>query len=167
MSDPAAKARRREGSAATTIVVGVDGSEDARTALRFAVDEAKLRAAPLRVICAWQLPVENWGELPPPDGALDRPRQRAEEIAAEAAEIVERLAPSVQCKCLTVEGELADVLLENCADASLIVVARHGHGLGDKLLGSVADAVLGSVSLQVVRDARCPVIVVPHGYQRE
>jgi nucleotide-binding universal stress UspA family protein len=150
-----------------TIVVGVDGSDDAQTALRFAVEEAKLRAAPLRVICAWELPVQNWGELPPPDGALDRPRQRADEIVAEAAEIVERLAPSVRCKCMTLEGELGALLVEHSSDASLVVVPRHGHGLGDRLLGSVADAVLGSVSLHVVRDARCPVVVVPHGYPLE
>ena len=150
----------------TTIVVGVDGSDDADRALRFAVDEARLRAVPLRVISAWELPV-NLGELPPPDGSLDRPRQRAEEIVAEAAETVERLAPSVQCKCLALEGELGDVLLKHSSDASLVVVARHGHGLGDRLLGSVADAVLGSVSLHVVRDARCPVVVVPHGYPPE
>ena len=145
-----------------TIVVGVDGSDDADRALRFAVDEAKVRAASLRVICAWELPVENLSELGPPKESLDRHRQRAEEIVAEAAETVERLAPNVQCKCLALEGELGAVLLEHSSDASLVVVARHGHGLGDRLLGSVADAVLGSVSLHVVRDARCPVVVVPH-----
>ena len=116
----------------------------------------------MRVICAWELPVENLGELPPPDGSLDRPRQRAEEVVAEAEQIVERLAPNVECKCLALEGELGAVLLEQCSDASLVVVARHGHGLGDRLLGSVADAVLGSVSLHVIREARCPVVVVPH-----
>ena len=144
----------------TTIVVGVDGSDDAHRALRFAVDEAKLRAAPLRVICAWQLPVENWGELPPPEQSL--PRQRAEETVAEAAQIVEQLAPNVQCECLALEGVGGALLLEHSSDATLVVVGRHGHGVADKLLGSVADALLGSVSGQVVRDARCPVAVVPH-----
>ena len=150
----------------TTIVVGVDSSGDAQRALRFAVDEAKLRAAPLRVICAWELPA-NLGEFPPPEESLHEPRQHAEEIVAEAAETVERLAPSVQCKCLALEGELGDVLLKHSSDASLVVVARHGHGLGDRLLGSVADAVLGSVSLHVIRDARCPVVVVPHASSPE
>ena len=151
----------------TTIAVGVDGSDDAQRALRFAVDEAKLRAAPLRVICAWQLPVETWGEFPPPEESLHEPSQHAEEIVAEAAETVERLAPNVQCKCLALEGELGDVLLEHSSDASLVVVARHGHGVGDRLLGSVADVVLGSVSLHVIRDARCPVVVVPHASSPE
>jgi nucleotide-binding universal stress UspA family protein len=149
-----------------TIVVGVDGSDDAHTALRFAIDEAKLRAAPLRVICAWELPVDNWGEMPPPEETLDQPRQRAEEVVAEAAAIVERLAPNVECECLALHGQTAAVLLQRSSDASLIVVARHGHGVADAL-GSVADVLLGSVSAQVVRDANCPVVVVPHAYAPE
>ena len=36
------------------IVVGVDQSEGARAALRFALEEAKLRRATLRVVHAWQ-----------------------------------------------------------------------------------------------------------------
>ena len=146
----------------TTIVVGVDGSDDAHTALRFAVDEAKLRAAPLRVICAWELQVESWGEFPPPEASLDRPRRSAEEVVAEAAQIVERLAPDIECECLAPEGEGGAVLLEQSSDATLLVVGRHGHGVAEKLLGPVADVLLGSVSGHVVRDARCPVVVVPH-----
>jgi nucleotide-binding universal stress UspA family protein len=116
----------------TTIVVGVDGSDEAHRALRFAVDEAKLRAAPLRVICTWELPVQNWGEFPPPE-SLHEPRRRAEELLRESAQIVERLVPDVD-----------------------------GHGVAETLLGHVADALLGSVSGRAVRDAPCPVVVVPH-----
>jgi nucleotide-binding universal stress UspA family protein len=148
----------------TTIVVGVDGSDDAHRALRFAVDEAKLRAAPLRVICAWELQAEKWGEFPPPEESRSRPRQRAEETVAEAAQIVEQLAPNVQCEYLTLEGEAGAVLVQHSSDASLIVIGRHGHPVADKLFGSVADAVLGSVSQRVVRDSGCPVIVVPHAW---
>ena len=39
-----------------TIVVGVDGSECSRAALRFAVAEARLRKARLRVVHAWAVP---------------------------------------------------------------------------------------------------------------
>ena len=143
----------------TMIVVGVDGSDGGQRALRFAVDEAKLRAAPLRVICAWELPVQS--EFPPPEESFDRFRQDAEEVVAEAAQIVERLAPNVECKGLALEGAAGAVLLEHSSDATLVVVGRHGHGFAGKLLGSVADAVLGSVSMRVVREARCPVVVVP------
>ena len=146
----------------TTIVVGVDGSDESHRALRFAVDEATLRGAPLRVISTWELPVENWGELPPPEESPSRPRQRAEEVVAEAAQIVERLAPGLECECLALEGKPGDVLLEQSSDASLVVVGRHGHAVANGVLGSVADVVLGSVSQHVVRGARCPVTVVPH-----
>jgi nucleotide-binding universal stress UspA family protein len=151
----------------TTVVVGVDGSDDAHRALRFAVDEAQLRPAPLRVICAWELPVGKWGELPPPEENLDHFRRRAEEALAEAGRIVERLAPDVECEYVALEGEAGAVLLEHSTDADLLVVGRHGHGVAKGVLGSVADVLLGSVSKHVVGNARCPVVVVPHGSSPE
>ena len=151
----------------TTIVVGVDGSDVAHRALRFAVDEANLRAARLRVICAWKLPVESWGEFPPPEENLDQGRRRAEEAVAEAAQVVERLAPNVECDYLALEGKAGAVLVEHSADASLVVIGRHGHGVANPVLGSLADVLLGSVSKHVVGDARCPVVVVPHGSSPE
>jgi nucleotide-binding universal stress UspA family protein len=144
----------------TTVIVGVDGSDDAHRALRFAVEEAEFRAARLRVICAWELPVGNWGEFLPAEESLDGPRRRAEEVVAEAAAIVERLGPNVECECLAVEGEAGDALLEHCSDASLVVIGRHGHRIADKL-GPVGDLLLGSVSRHVVRGAGCPVVIVP------
>jgi nucleotide-binding universal stress UspA family protein len=147
-----------------TIVVGVDGSDDAHRALRFAIDEAKLRTAPLRVICAWEPSIDSWAEMPPPEQSLDR--QRAAEVVADSAAVVERLAPNVECECLALEGVAGDVLLQQSADASLVVVGRRGHRVAD-MLGSVADVLLGSVSAHVVRDAHCPVAVVPHSSSRE
>jgi len=144
----------------TTVIVGVDGSDDAHRALHFAVDEARFRGAQLRVICAWELPFD-WSEFPPPGESLHGPRRRAEEVAAEAAAIVEGLAPNVECECLAVEGEAGAVLLEHCSDASLVVVGRRGHRIADTL-GPVGDLLLGSVSQHVVRGARCPVVIVPH-----
>ena len=38
------------------IVVGVDGSEESRAALRWSADEAVARGARLEVVCAWDLP---------------------------------------------------------------------------------------------------------------
>src|SRR5438876_1010691 len=46
---PGRGARRR------VIVVGVDHSEPSRAALRFAIDEARLREATLRAVHVWQL----------------------------------------------------------------------------------------------------------------
>ena len=39
-----------------TVVVGVDGSDCAGAALEFAVAEAALRGASLRIVFAWEIP---------------------------------------------------------------------------------------------------------------
>jgi nucleotide-binding universal stress UspA family protein len=43
------------------IVVGVDGSEAASKALEWAIAEARLRMAPLRIVSAWHVPMEAYG----------------------------------------------------------------------------------------------------------
>ena len=44
-----------------TIVVGVDGSETAREALRLAAAEAELHGARLRIVVVWQVPAATLG----------------------------------------------------------------------------------------------------------
>ena len=54
-----------------TVVVGVDGSDGARDALAYAVEEAFRRGARLRIVSAWEVPVAAYaGGLGPP---LDQP----------------------------------------------------------------------------------------------
>ena len=50
----------------SVIVVGVDGSEDSRDALRWALAEAELRGAAVRAVHAWSLPVAFGGPTMPP-----------------------------------------------------------------------------------------------------
>jgi nucleotide-binding universal stress UspA family protein len=139
-----------------TIVVGVDGSEGANAALRFAIEEAALRGARLRVVCAWELSALAYsGDYPPADEILDRPRRRAEETAGEAVAVALREAPSVECEGTALEGQPASVLLEQARGASLLVVGNRGRG-------GFASLLLGSVSQQVVHHASCPVVVVRH-----
>jgi nucleotide-binding universal stress UspA family protein len=141
-----------------TIVVGVDGSEGGRAALDFAAGEAALRGAPLRIVSAWQVPVvtPHARDLaaPPLDVATwDALRVRAQEVADDALAAVEELHPSLEAETLAVQGQPADALLDQSADAALIVVGRRG-------LGGFRSLLLGSVSQQVVQHATCPVVVV-------
>ena len=53
-----------------------------------------------------------------------------------------------------VNGDPEDVLIAAAADADMLFVGSRGHGW----LGS---ALLGSVSERCVRDATCPVVVIP------
>jgi len=139
-----------------TIVVGVDGSEGGTAALQFAVEEAALRKAKLRIVSAWEVPAAVYGSgfAPPIDaGTLEALGGRMQELADEAAETVKKLQPTVEVEAVAVAGQPADVLLEQAAGAGLIVVGRRG-------LGGFKTLLLGSVSQQVVHHASCPVVVV-------
>ena len=58
------------------------------------------------------------------------------------------------CKELRREGDVVEVILDAAKEADLIVMATEGrHG--------VIDAMRGSVTERVVRDAPCPVLAVP------
>jgi len=139
-----------------TIVVGVDGSACALSALGFAAEEAALRGARLRIVSAWEVPpaVYGVGFAPGLDQSmLDSLRENTEAIVREAVAEAERLQPSVQCEGATLEGQPAEVLLHEAQDASLIVVGNRGRG-------GFASLLLGSVSQQVVHHAPCPVLVI-------
>jgi nucleotide-binding universal stress UspA family protein len=140
-----------------TVIAGVDGSPAAEKALEFAVEEATVRGARLRVVCAWHLPPELFaGGWAPAGDMLDSFRRGAEENVRTAVEVAKRLQPSLECEGLAIEGQPAEVLLQEAATGGgLVVVGNRGRGGFSSLL-------LGSVSHQVVHHARCPVVVIPH-----
>lgn len=143
------------------IVVGVDGSEGGTAALEFAAAEAALRAAPLRVVSAWEVPASTYSggafgagfEVPLDVETLDAFRARAQQIADDAVAAVKKLQPAVEVEAVAAQGQPADALIAQSADAELIVVGRRG-------LGGFKSLLLGSVSQQVVHYATCPVVVV-------
>ena len=135
------------------IVVGVDGSASARAALRFALDEARLRGAAVRVVGVWHLPVAAYGgAFVPPDpdlaGALE-PHMRL------ALEETDGSEGDVEVETVVREGAPAATLLEEAQDAELLVVGSRG-------LGGFRGLLLGSVGQQCAHHAPCPVVIVPH-----
>jgi nucleotide-binding universal stress UspA family protein len=138
------------------IVVGVDGSEGSMAALRFAAAEAALRDAKLRVVCAWHIPTAVFaGGWTPPVDMMSSFDAAACEVASRAASEVARLQRGVDCESKVVEGQPAEVLLRASEDADLLVVGSRG-------LGGFKSLLVGSVSRQVVHEATCPVVIVPH-----
>jgi nucleotide-binding universal stress UspA family protein len=139
----------------STIVVGVDGSESARAALRFALDEARMRGAAVRAVAAWHVPTAYGGAFTPPaddllgelETATGRTLERALTDAGDHADV--EVEPVLR------EGAPARVLLEEASDADLLVVGSRG-------LGGFRGLLLGSVSQQCTQHAPCPVVVVPH-----
>jgi nucleotide-binding universal stress UspA family protein len=141
---------------AETIVVGVDGSEGGAAALEFAAADAVRRNARLRIVAAWEMPIAGYDPDFPRSldvQMLDAFRVRAGQLADDALATAKELQPSLDVEALATQGPPADVLLEQAADADLIVVGRRG-------LGGFKSLLLGSVSNKVVHQATCPVVVV-------
>jgi len=138
------------------IVVGVDGSEPATRALRWALQEAAMWDAELVVAHAWTTPypVEPWGMAVMP---VDREAfQHSSELLIDrvVAEALAGGAPRPRSwTAETVEDASGPGLVRLASDADLLVVGSRGRG-------GFAALFLGSTSLQCLHHASCPVVVV-------
>jgi nucleotide-binding universal stress UspA family protein len=138
-------------------VVGLDDSDEARAALRWAVDHAAVWDAELDVVHAWEMPFTI---VPPPINlAYQREVEGLERAAATlvAKEVDAAIGSGTRgpgrIESMPVRGSPAKVLLEVADGADLLVVGNRGRGGFSGLL-------LGSVSTQCVHHATCPVAVV-------
>jgi nucleotide-binding universal stress UspA family protein len=134
------------------IVVGVDGSENSRQALRWAVEEARFRQARVRVVHAWWLY---------PMFTADTEARHLTNDASGAVQtfITETLGEErdLEVEAVAVQGQQASAALVDAAkDAVLLVVGSRGAGGFSSLL-------LGSVSQQCAHHASCPVAIVRYG----
>jgi nucleotide-binding universal stress UspA family protein len=122
--------------------------------MRFAAEEAALRNAVLRVVCAWEFPTNAMADAGMVPELMRSFAEEAERIVREAVARVGELQPSVSCEPRVVEGHAGSVLLHEARGAVLLVVGSRGRG-------GFAGMLLGSVSHQVLHHAPCPVTVVP------
>jgi nucleotide-binding universal stress UspA family protein len=138
------------------IVVGVDGSDSSRKALRWAYDEAAHHSASIIAVSTWHPPAlpmtPPYGSLPP-DGYAEQPRQDALDLLERFVSDLDVREPAVAVSTAVEEGNPAEVLIERSKDADLVVVGSRGHGGFKGML-------LGSVSQHLVAHAECPVVVV-------
>ncbi|MDT9699222.1 universal stress protein [Streptomyces sp. P17] len=132
------------------VIAAVDGSDDSLRALDWALDAARGREAPLRVVhvrqyAAWlQADVLVSG---PPDAEED---PVLGQVRSHLAEVPDR--PDTEYVAL--EGAPSAVLPELGATAQLLVLGSRGRG-------GFASLILGSNGMAAARDAECPVVVVP------
>ena len=142
------------------VVVGVDGSAHAVDALRFALEEARIRGGELRVVEVWQLPYIAEDVGVDVAESLDAPaRERAERQLREQVDKALDGQPAPESMRVELRsGNPTEILLELGRSADLLVVGARGRGGFRHLL-------TGSVASQLVNHAPCPVVVVP-GTQR-
>jgi len=134
------------------IVVGVDGSEESKAALRWAYEEAERSDACLEVVHAWTLPVlgDFSGMAARAIGAY---RLAAEELLSHV--IADTIGEPSDVKVLptVVENTPAAALIDIARGADLLVVGSRG-------LGGFRGLLLGSVSQACTHHAPCPVAII-------
>lgn len=134
------------------MVVGIDGSLGSTRALRWTLEEARIRSATVEAVYAWQYPPVGAFVLGPAEGF----EVVANETVDAATEYAEKVAPEVRFIAHTCFNAEVPALLSAAEGADLLVVGSKGHG-------GFHDALLGSVAHQCIRHSKCPVIVArPH-----
>lgn len=138
------------------VLVGVDGSEGSKRALRWAADYVELTGAPLHALVVWDVPASPGAPAPEDAAGADvaERERRAEAMLADTIAEVVGDAPAVIRR--VERGYPAAVLVAASEGAALLVLGSHG-------LGGWTASLLGSVSQQCTHHAHCPVLLVP-GY---
>lgn len=135
------------------IVVGIDGSESSKNALRWAARMAPSLGAKIHVIVAWEYPIVFGleGGIP---GAW-KPDETAKEILENTLNAVFGKNRPAGLKGSISQGHPTFVLLDASKDAEMLIVGSRG-------LGGFVGLLLGSVSSACAEHAKCAVLVV-HG----
>src|ERR1700676_1836607 len=136
------------------VVVGVDGSAESVAALRWACREAALRAAEVIAVLALEAACHQVASyaVPAPrssGGSWGAARDVLRRSVSEAAV----LFPGVSVRTEIAEGLAARVLLDQAADADLLVLGRTAYGPDPyRAAGPVIRACL--------RASTCPVVII-------
>ena len=136
------------------IVVGIDGSEQSKQALRWGAELARMLGARLDAVIAWHFPTYYgyaWSVVPfdfDPAAIADKV------VVGVIAEVLGDAAPE-DMRVVVAESNPAQLLIKESDGALMVVLGSRGHGGFGGLL-------LGSVSMAVAEHAACPVLIM-HG----
>jgi nucleotide-binding universal stress UspA family protein len=137
------------------IVVGIDGSDASKDALRWAVEHARALEAEVVALHAYEAPISvldagpaSQVDLP---GLVTEMHEGALRLVAQVVADVVGDGASVEVAPIAEEETPAKALLDAGRVADLLVVVSHGHGFSGLLLGSV--------SLECAQHAACPVLI--------
>ena len=145
-----------DGEARQVVVVGVDGSPGSVAALSWAGRYGAATGAVVWALHIWHYPTA--AGLPPgvtPESVTDEVKAEQQKELDEAIAKA-NLDPAAQVESKIAYGHPAQVLINESKNVNLIVVGHRGRG-------GFTGMLTGSVSMQVVNHAECPVVVVRGG----
>ncbi|MGW7462619.1 universal stress protein [Streptomyces sp. NPDC054797] len=139
------------------IVVGVDGSNHSKEALRWAVAQAGMVGGRVHAVMAWEWNRNPFAIAWAPEQVAERAAVSVEEAArrklADTVTAAVGASPGVPVFRRVEQGSPAQVLVDASKEADLTVVGTRGYG-------GFKGALLGSVSQQVVQYSAGTVVVV-------
>ena len=141
------------------IVLATDGSPSAAEATLRAVELARALDAPLVAVAVEHVDVPSYGYYGYADLVAELTRIERKHVDATLAQAkAVATEAGVSCDVVHATGTTADAicLAGRKANAQMIVVGAHGWGALGRLWH-------GSVSMAVLQDAHCPVLVVRGG----
>lgn len=135
------------------VVVGIDGSENSKQALRWAVDHARRIDGTVDAVTVWEVPLS----------IIVVPTAEEQDYADHATAVLQAVLDDVvgpesdvPISAHIEEGRAARVLARVAEDADLLVVGSHGRG-------ELPGMHLGTVATYLVHHAPCPVVVLRSG----
>lgn len=134
------------------ITVGTDGSPGALAAMDWAIAEATLRGADLRIVHAWSpAQIGPYPYVAPDAYAVFE--QAARDLLDRVADDADA-ASGGRCERVLTSSPSAGALIAAAETSDLLVLGARGHGGFIGLL-------LGSVSSSVAHHCPCPLVIVP------
>ncbi|MEE2061613.1 universal stress protein [Rhodococcus artemisiae] len=139
------------------IVVAVDGSDSASSAVIWAARAASARSLPLRIVTVVHVPAFYYSEPYLAQSFHDEMKATARDRLANAGVLARKVVDdndgSVQISTEQIEGKVAPTLVELSSRADRLVVGSRG-------LGEVKGLLAGSVSTSVAAHSLAPVVIV-------
>jgi nucleotide-binding universal stress UspA family protein len=146
---------REKGGAMKKIILAIDGSAHSQEAVEFGLELAVEQQAEVTFVHV--LPPDEFvvaGRLGPAMPIQHRePMDESETVLKEAAQAAEKAGVSYKLEQISGTPVDAILALADEQDADLIVTGSHGRG-------AIGSALLGSVSTELVKRAKRPVLVV-------
>lgn len=140
------------------VALAFDGSSEARQALPLAADYAQRAGARLRLVTAINSAAA--GVYPPPPLDVAAYEEMAEIARGQARERLDEaiatLGEGAVAEGAVLDGEIVGSLLEDAKSDDLLFTGSRAQGPFRRVL-------VGSVSTHLLRDAPCPVVIVPRG----
>lgn len=148
----------RPADAIATIGVAFDYSDEATAALTGALAMARALRARLRVISVLDTLWRGTPALVYGPGFYEDPETATAKAQERLQKLVEGLPADIEAAPFSLEGDPERRLVEETRSVDIMIAGSRGYGPHRAVL-------LGSVSGRLVRDASCPVIVLPRGIE--